>query len=675
MSHDRFESGGGEQRHHAVDDSNASTALSFRSYPSDNSSNVPAYYHHSSVPYEYSTPNEFGTGGQQQGQVFNNASTTPSSHSHASGTSGNSNAYSHHQNQTFNVACPPGPGAIGNSTLHPLVAHHPGSHPTQLQEPPSQDGHCYGNGFSRAPSQTTQESAPFLDYPSNYFHRETDQVTPKTPEEAKKFWKFRRERTQELFDHNPTADEGQQMLKEMEDLRQSLRTYVTRAFYADAREMARTYNLTMPRTGAFPITPNDFVDALCALKQNRHLALSPEDGTLSNEAKAYLVLLHFHQGRKWLARTVDAWTATNRINIVFVPNEKTTSPTTTKPRKNVDDRGGFTAVAKYMKNEITKNVVRNMLSKAKWAVANRRYNKDDSSNKIFEKVVAALNVKDSVSFYVVTHKLTNADGTASASLSKPEPGASNPAVNVDFLKHFAQKYGWTVTDEMIQENIADYTPSADAILGISVAPGGGSQCADSSELTNETVNNDMHHNSIKVSASMSNSTPPADYDLHVWRRYKPANAAHTVSTLGPSLGETKMIPYSAIEQQVNDSLSNAVQQSTASSTVAPRQRQLPTQLEVAQASHSAVPSTEFGKQTGASFTTASTSEHKEVSDTMRPCLSALLSSETADFSFFDCDTQSACPNHRNEPSASIYSHCLLWRLPILLFEIANMLLF
>ena len=219
MSHDRFESGGGEQHRHAVDDSNASTAHSFRSYPSDNSSNVPAYHRYSSVPYEYPTPNEFGTGGQQQGQVFNNASTTPSSHSHASGTSGNSNAYSHHQNQTFNVACPPGPGAIGNSTLHPLVAHHPGSHPTQLQEPPSQDGHCYGNGFSRAPSQTTQESAPFLDYPLNYFHRETGQVTPKTPEKAKKFWKFRRERTQDSFDHNPMADEGQQMLKEMEDIR------------------------------------------------------------------------------------------------------------------------------------------------------------------------------------------------------------------------------------------------------------------------------------------------------------------------------------------------------------------------------------------------------------------------------------------------------------------------
>ena len=429
-----------------------------------------------------------------------------------------------------------GHGATPNANDNFAPPNHRYQYSQQTPHPPARqamNGYPQTNvqGLLPHPSPLHDDNLPtpndesVLEYPHDFFDAKGN--LPKDAEAAKSKWKYRKSRPKHrsVCDDEPeppTTADGEAMLTEMKDIRASLQKYIKLAFHAEAKKQAAAFNLVMPDTGELPSTPKDFVSALSALKRRVDSSVTFErrnDNTFDDEVKAYMVCHHFNKGRHWVATQVDDWL--KKQNMVFVKPNKDMAPMEglngkrIVPRVNQDDRGGFGAVANATKSELTKTLMRNMFSKAKWSVAGR-LNKSTHSHQYTQVTYIRTpgRTTENVQFYVVTPSSNqNGDEATSASRSAPGSNASTPIDLIDYTKYLAEQLNLNIPEEQLQSLKSTYRP-VDSMIGLGVYHDNES----ASELTEEN-STAVPRSSFtqQVSSATSNESSNSDFDIHVYQ--------------------------------------------------------------------------------------------------------------------------------------------------------------
>ena len=140
------------------------------------------------------------------------------------------------------------------------------------------------------------ERSEFLRYPRNFFNRITGGL-PKDEEAASCLWGYRKGRPNNGSGNaDLVSADGGATLKEMKDIRESLRRFLMDEFLADMRIMARRLEMQIQLNAEVPVTPSDFKKIL------RWLSNNPR-----NQKMVYDVVHKFHRDRFWIANTVEKW--------------------------------------------------------------------------------------------------------------------------------------------------------------------------------------------------------------------------------------------------------------------------------------------------------------------------------------------------------------------------------
>ena len=176
----------------------------------------------------------------------------------------------------------------------------------------------------------------FLRYPRNFFDRSTGAL-PKNEEAASCLWGYRKGRPNNCSGNaDLVSADGGAMLKEMKEIRESLRRFVMDEFLADMRKMARQSGMQIQSNAEVPVTPRDFKRIL------RWLSNIPR-----NQKMVYEVIHKFHRDRFWIANVVDKWFEREKMMLegeVWIQKENGKCA-----KFFATDHGGFTAVARTVK--------------------------------------------------------------------------------------------------------------------------------------------------------------------------------------------------------------------------------------------------------------------------------------------------------------------------------------
>ena len=148
------------------------------------------------------------------------------------------------------------------------------------------------------------ERSEFLRYPRNFFDRITGAL-PKDEEAASCLRAYSKGRPNNGSGNADmvSADSGA-MLKDMKDIRESLRRFVMDEFLADMRQMARRSGMQIQSNAEVPVSPSDFKKIL------RWLINNPR-----NQKMVYDVIHQFHRDRFWIANAVDKWFESEKMMV------------------------------------------------------------------------------------------------------------------------------------------------------------------------------------------------------------------------------------------------------------------------------------------------------------------------------------------------------------------------
>ena len=222
-----------------------------------------------------------------------------------------------------------------------------------------------------------------LEYPRNFFHQETG-VGPSTSEEAALLWIYRKgRRTDGLADTEPP--DGNLMLQEIKEIRDSLHAHIQRTYENGLRDRAKELDIQMPGKAAFPVHLTDFRKILNELPC-----------TLANQRMVFELVLQFHKDRHWLAHAIDRWF--DKEGMTMAPLHKPKFVNGKRTRICPTDRGGFSAVARSAKSAIVGGLMAPMLRNAGWSVS---LTKNQGKKHNYETKVQ---YNQSQSFYVVTQE-------------------------------------------------------------------------------------------------------------------------------------------------------------------------------------------------------------------------------------------------------------------------------
>ena len=112
------------------------------------------------------------------------------------------------------------------------------------------------------------ERSEFLRCPRNFFDRITGAL-PKDEESGSCLWAYRKGRPNNVSGNaDLVSADGGAMLKEMKDIRESLRRFVMDEFLADMRQMASRLGMQIQSNAEVPVTPSDFKKILRWLINN-----------------------------------------------------------------------------------------------------------------------------------------------------------------------------------------------------------------------------------------------------------------------------------------------------------------------------------------------------------------------------------------------------------------------
>ena len=229
------------------------------------------------------------------------------------------------------------------------------------------------------------ERSEFLRYPRNFFDRITGGL-PKDEEAASCLWGYRKGRPNNGSGNaDLVSADGGAMLKEMKDIRESLRRFVMDEFLVDMRIMARRLGMQIQSNAEVPVTPSDFKKILQWLSNNPR-----------NQKMVYDVVHKFHRDRFWIANAVDKWFEHEKM---MLEGEVRIQKENGKRAKFfVTDRGGFTAIARTVKALLVKSYMLHMLRNMGWCIATT-YRKTETTKMVYTKIKLQ-DCKDH--YYVVT---------------------------------------------------------------------------------------------------------------------------------------------------------------------------------------------------------------------------------------------------------------------------------
>ena len=412
-------------------------------------------------------------------------------------------------------------------------------------EIPDHNSNSTNTGVVMFPQPNTTALTVLLTYPYDFFHPKTG-AAPKDATAAIALWPYRKQRPAPgLVDIEPP--DGQKMQLEVKSMRERLKLHIENAFMSDARAMADYWKLKTPVTDQTPVTKKDLEKALGALERTEE--------TLENEKIAYMVCHHFHHQREWLSSAVDAWCQSENIKIEYPAHEKM-SHDGIKKRFNQNARGGFGAFARNVKADIVKQLIRNMLSQAGWAITTKD-NSKQGHGKNYEKISIRLpGVMTTHTCYILTLGDSSEKKKAAKRVTKDELKGLGA--------HICSELGVDVSEDKVNEWIASYQQRAAEnvvglkILGNTVKPSGAGDMM--SEITCEDAAQ------VSNTAAQVNSTAAPDHQS-VEVSSTAARGAKTAvsSTAAPSYG---MAVNNGHHQQVS-STAAPNHQSEASSTAAP----------------------------------------------------------------------------------------------------------
>ena len=124
------------------------------------------------------------------------------------------------------------------------------------------------NGKNENDEMSQVEWSEVLRYPRNFFDRITGGL-PKDEEAASCLWGYRKSRPNNGSGNaDLVSADGGAMLKEMTEIRESLRTFVMDEFLADMRIMARRSEMKIQSNAEVPVMPRDFKKILRWLSNN-----------------------------------------------------------------------------------------------------------------------------------------------------------------------------------------------------------------------------------------------------------------------------------------------------------------------------------------------------------------------------------------------------------------------
>ena len=152
-----------------------------------------------------------------------------------------------------------------------------------------QDAHTLQDGrVSRKPTRK------LLEYPRDFFNHKTG-AGPANAEEAKRLWMYRKSRRQDGLADTEEPD-GEKMLAEIKEIRESLRQFITLKYSEDIRLKAKEMNLKMVGKASFPHSIQDFKNIVVTLENNE-----------SNQRLVFELVHLFHKDRGWLSNAIDMW--------------------------------------------------------------------------------------------------------------------------------------------------------------------------------------------------------------------------------------------------------------------------------------------------------------------------------------------------------------------------------
>ena len=229
------------------------------------------------------------------------------------------------------------------------------------------------------------ERSEFIRYPRNFFDRITGGL-PKDEGAASCLWGYRKGRPNNGSGNADLvpADVGV-MLKEMKEIRESLRRFVMDEFLADMRIMARHSGMEIQSNAEVPVTPSDFKKIL------RWLSNNPR-----NQKMVYDVVHKFHRDRFWIANAIDKWFEREKM---MLEGEVRIQKENGKCAKfSATDHGGFAAVARTVKGQLVKSYMLHMLQNAGCCIATT-YRKTETTKTVYNNIQLQ-DCKDH--YYVVT---------------------------------------------------------------------------------------------------------------------------------------------------------------------------------------------------------------------------------------------------------------------------------
>jgi len=315
-----------------------------------------------------------------------------------------------------------------------------------------------------------------LSYPHDFLGLKSG-LGPKTKEQAKVLWPFRKSRPA-IGTVDKVPPDGAKMMAEVETICRSLKSHIERAFLKDAREMASAWKLVVPRTNQPPFSIKDFVRALAALKR--------VPGSLDSERIVYMVCHHFHHQRTWLRDAVDDWLRVENMKIDYPEKPKVVDGKST--RASYSNRGGFGVCARNVKVELVKRLMRNMLKRAGWCISTK-----DNSKQGKGRVYQAISIRIATTAtdhtcYVVTQgdAGTKVAGKKRAAGSEMAGSSAARPIDVDNVAdlgaHIAKELGGSVTEDRLQQILRKYKPPSD-VLGREISMRGTTGEGEMSDLT------------------------------------------------------------------------------------------------------------------------------------------------------------------------------------------------